>query len=171
MRAFHLFLLSLVVLLAPAAAQQPVVRAYISAPHDSTLSSTARSVTIQMPAAITTSVNTVRGMIFSVSSENACDVIVSRDGTAATATAGTAVAVSSLTPQGQTTDAATATVWTQSNAGAGTTLSVVPIPAGVPVAFDIGDIRLQGAGTAKNFTIKTSAVSGRVVIQVKWQEY
>lgn len=168
MVAFLLLLIGLLV--SPLCAQQPIVRAYII-PHDSTLSSTARSVTIQMPAAIASGASNVRAMVGSVYCEAGCDVTVSRDGTAATATAGTIVAVSSLTPQGSATDTPTAKAWTQSNAGAGTVLSVTPIPAAVPVSFDLADIRLYGAGTAKNFTLKTNAVSGRVVIQVKWQEY
>lgn len=159
-------LLILLGLMAAQLSAQPVVRAYIHK-SDTTLSSTARSVTVQMPASLTSNdAQTIRGIEASVYCENGCDVTVSRDGTAATATAGTIAAVASTTS-----NAPVAKAWDQSDVGTGTALSVIPAPAGVPVPFDITNLMMKGAGTAKNFTLKTSAVSGRVVINIVWQEF
>lgn len=159
-------------LASPLFGQEPIVNAY-RVLHDSTLSATARSLTIQMPATISGGADTVRGMVGSAYCEAGTDLTIARDETAATETAATILPVSERTSSGQPTSTPVATAWTQKNdLGTGAdVLNVIPIQGGQVQTFNLSHIRLEGAGTAKNFTISTGALSGRCLLWVMFQEY
>jgi len=83
------------------------------------------------------------------------------NGSAATATTGTANAVPPSTLP------ASATVWTASNVGAGTTAVIAQVAAGATISLDLGWFKMGGAGTANNITIATS---GTCTITFMWSE-
>lgn len=126
------------------------------------LSGAAEKVTVQQPS---TGAKRVRFLTAVVYCSVACTVTMSRDGTAATGTALTPVALSSAYP------AATATGWHTSNAGSGTALSpAFPLVAGATQVFDISGIELSGSSTAKNFSVATNSITGTAMIQIFWRE-
>ncbi|MDE2098947.1 MAG: hypothetical protein KGL39_16965 [Patescibacteria group bacterium] len=92
----------------------------------------------------------------------------SQNGTAATATTGSAVA---LTP---TTTAAAATVWTASNVGAGTaTAPTLSFVSGPPAVIDLSQRNMNTSGTAVNYSLKltnTGSASCTASIAIYFQE-
>lgn len=127
----------------------------------SSLSGAAEKVTVQQPAA---SARNVRFKSASVYCSVACVATLSRDGTAATTTAGTVVALSADYRT------AKATVFHTSNAGAGTTIFTQNIAAGATFVFDLSGIELDQSNTARNFSVGTDSITGSVVIAIKWEE-
>lgn len=125
------------------------------------LSGAAEKVTIQQPSS---AARNVRFKSASVYCSVACTVTMSRDGTAATTTAGTVVALSADYRT------AKATVFHTSNVGAGTTLFSQVIAAGSTFVFDLNGIELDQSNTARNFTIATDSITGTATIAVKWEE-
>jgi hypothetical protein len=125
------------------------------------LSGAAEKVTVQQPSS---AARNVRFKSASVYCSVACTVTISRDGTAATTTAGTVVALSAdyRTPK--------ATVFHTSNAGSGTTLFTQVIAAGATFVFDLVGIELDQSSTARNLSIGTDSITGTATIAVKWEE-
>jgi hypothetical protein len=95
-----------------------------------------------------------------------CNATQSVNGTAATATAGTTVA---LQPDGQP---SVATVWTASNAGAGTAIGgIFHLAAAVTQTFDLSKLSLSsGLGTGANYTVTISSITGTANITFIWSE-
>lgn len=129
---------------------------------DTTPSGASAACTVQQPASGAKTIQFIDAFVYTVT---ATDITVARDGTAATATAGTANKLNS------TTAAATVSVYTASNVGAGTTLSTVPLAAAGSTVLDLEEIQMIGNGTAKNLTIKTGTTSARVVVVIRWREF
>ncbi len=126
--------------------------------YEVTASTTA--VTIQANTASTG--RTIRGQTASVYCVAAQTATVKWNGTNATATAGTVLRLPG------TSSAATATVWTGSNVGSGTTGPVYNVPAGGTMILDFSLFILGGGGgTGQNFTIATS---GTCTITMAWSE-
>lgn len=96
----------------------------------------------------------------------ACTVTQAQNGTPATATAGTAVAIQ---PRGPS---ATATVWTSSDVGAGTTVpGPLPIPAGGVAVLDLSKIMFARTSTSiTNYTIIISSITGSASVTFYWSE-
>ena len=91
----------------------------------------------------------------------ACVVTQSQNGTAATATA---AVPKGLAPFGW--KKAAATVWTASNVGAGTAVGpTLNIPAGGTVVLDLSKIQLN-TGTASNYSITISSITGNYSINL-----
>ena len=128
-------------------------------------SGTSNVITIQQPA---TGARTVQGKFVEVYCSVTCDVEVERDGTAATGTEATIVAVNrnavNTTPKFK--------AYHTSNVGEGTTLYLRPVPTGGSIVLGMESIFLTGNGTAKNWTIRvTAGSSGRLTINLKVDEY
>lgn len=153
--------LSIAVLMALLAAGQSRDQYNYIATKATTLSNAAEVVTIQQPASGSRTVH-FHGAY--VSSSVACAITVERDGTAATATALTAVPFNSTTP------AAKATPFSGSDVGTGTVIGRYDIAAGGSVSIDLSDKQLFGDGTSKNLSIRTSSISGDVKIDITWGE-
>lgn len=148
--------LALFAAFAPAARAQ--TNNYVSSTGNVSLSSAATAATLQQPA---TNAKSVALQWASVYCSAACVATQSITGTAATATAGTPVAV-----PGNVAGAAVATFWTASNAGSGTTIAVDNIPAGGTFTFDLSKIRLPAFGTTSNYTISIASVTATVNIKI-----
>lgn len=131
------------------------------AESDSDLTATARGLTIQQPATPTRIIRFIDAKVYC---ENECVVIQKRDGTAATATSST---VREINDPVQT---ATATIWTQSDVGAGTTITTDVVPASSILVFDLSPYVLDGTTNANNFTMSTDAITGRVIISIRFRE-
>lgn len=118
---------------------------------------TTTALTIQQPASGTSQ---IQFRYASLSCASAQTATLSYNGTAATATAGTSVKLpGTLFPS-------SATVWTGSNVGAGTTVLTYPIPAGsVTYSFDLSPFKLGNGGTGFNLTISTT---GSCTIAIAW---
>jgi hypothetical protein len=137
--------------------------AYFAAYKATTLSSAVEAVTVQQPASGSKTVRFEGAYIYCSA---ACVVTLSVDGTAATTTALTPVALAR-----QATPATpTATAYHTSNAGSGTTLAAYDIAAGGEKSLEKSGLTLFGDGTARNFTLKTNSISGSVRILVFWSE-
>lgn len=124
------------------------------------LSGAVEKLTVQQPA------STPKKLTFKkafVQCSVACVITVSRNGTAASGTSLTPVPLIS----GNT---ATATGWRSSNAGSGTVLAVFALAAGEGVPIDLSGIFLTGAGTTKNLSIATDAITGTVYFNINWIE-
>ena len=104
---------------------------------------------------------TIKGGAASVFCVAAQTATVSWNGTNATATAGTVLQLPG------TSKGATASVWTATNVGSGTTGPVYNIPAGATMILDFSQFLLVSGGTASNFSIKTS---GTCTITMAWSE-
>lgn len=128
---------------------------------DAALSSAALDVTVQQPASGS------KWVFFEVAEvycSVACVVTISRDGTAASATAATEVSVN-----GGYTPAATAFI--DSDAGAGTTLNVINVSAGSTITVDLDGLFLEpNDTTTNNLTVQTDAISGSASIFIRWRE-
>lgn len=141
----------------------PVLNVY-TATCDVTLAATTTKCTVQQPA---TGARTVQFVEAYVATAAATDLTFTCNGTAATATAVTPVANNPAVL-----GASAATAWKSSDVGAGTACGpTIPIlSANTGTTLSIGDYQLAGNGTAKNFTVAASSMTGRIVIVIKWRE-
>ena len=132
---------------------------------DVSLSGAGTALTIQQPA---TNGKTVVFETAVVYCSVTCTVTQSQNGTAATATAGTAVPILP-TP---TTTQASATVWTASNAGTGTSVGGALHIASAPgtVVLDLSKVVMGNGGTGTNYTITVGSITGTANITVYWSE-
>lgn len=125
------------------------------------LSGAAETVTIQQPSS---SARRVDFYSASVYCSVACTITLKRDGTAATTTAGTVLALSADYPT------AKATAFHTSNVGAGTTLATHVLSAGQTMTLELEGISMTQSSTARNFSISTSSITGDATIAIKWRE-
>lgn len=126
-----------------------------------TLAGAAEVVTIQQPASDSKKVHFEAVQVYC---SVACVIEIERDGTAATGTALTSVA---LTPYGT----ATATAWHTSDVGNGTTISTFNVTAGQTVTVDLTGVMLaQGGGTGENLTLRSDSITGDIKITTFWRE-
>ncbi len=88
----------------------------------------------------------------------ACVATVSRNGTAATATAGTVTNVNPNEPP------AVVTFWTASNTTPGTTLAIFNVGAGSTQSIDLSTLKMGAGNTAVNLTISIASITGTVNI-------
>jgi hypothetical protein len=129
------------------------------ATRSTTLTAAAEVITVQQPTAV---LKVVQFKGVAVTCSVACDITLERDGTAATATALTPVALHRLMP------ATTVNAYRSSNVAVGTVLATYSITAGGLLALDLSDKFLFGAG--ENLTIRTSSITGTVQITIQWSE-
>lgn len=144
-------------------AQSNVLNVY-TATCDTTPSAAATACTVQQPASGARNVEFVEAFI---STAAATDITFTCNGTAASGTA-----VTPLPNNPAVASAAVATAWHTSNAGTGTACGpTIPLSASAATTLNISDYQLRGNGTTKNFTIRASSLTGRIVIVIKWREY
>lgn len=142
----------------PLAAQTTQVR-FSATTGDVPLVSAGTTLTIQPPA---TNAKQWTGETAYIYCSVACSVSQAKNGAAATATAGTFTAVN----PGETTPAVT-TVWTASNVGTGTAVGgILHLAAGATVAIDLSKVKLGATGTATNYSISVSSITGNANITV-----
>lgn len=135
---------------------------YFARDADASLSGAALDVTIQQP---TTGSKSVQFEFAQVSVPQAATLTISRDGTAASATASSAVGLNGGEPTSPT------QVFVDSNAGSGTTIMTVPIAAGQTVTVDLEGLALDANNSAtENLTFQISAVTGSASIFIRWRE-
>ncbi len=152
-------LLLLLAIALPLAAQTPTY----TATQTTSLSSAAEVITIQAPGAANTrptKLITLAGV--SVYCSVACTVTIERDGTAATTTALTPASLDYHFP------VALATTYHSSNVGTGTVLSSYAIAAMATAVIDLSSKQLLSGGD--NLTLRTSSITGTVVINLQWTE-
>jgi hypothetical protein len=129
------------------------------------LSAAAEIVTVQQIAASTTT-KTLQFVSLQIDSTVACAITVERNGTAASST--------TLTPAQLNPDVgvvATATAWSTSNAGVGTVIYRITVPANQLFVLDLSDIRIPAnGGTGNNLTVRTASITGTVDINIRWRE-
>lgn len=121
-------------------------------------SASTTALTIQQPAANGLQVSFGVATVYCAAAQTAT---LSWNGAAATATAGTAKAIP------PTFSGASATVWTGSNAGSGTTGPVYQVPLGLTINIDLTSFGFGNTGSASNLTITTS---GSCTITIPWTE-
>jgi hypothetical protein len=158
---------TLIILLAAAGAlcAQVQVR-YSATTGDVVLGGTGTTLTIQPPPTSTNNQKLWTGEIALVYCSVACSVTHAKNGAAATATAGTFVAINpgEFTPP-------VYTVWTASNVGAGTGVSgITHIPAGQTIPIDLSKVTLGNTGTATNYSLIVSSITGTANITVIGKE-
>lgn len=152
------FLPMLVVLLAlPLAAQRS---SYVYT-KTSVLNAATEVITVQMPS----DVPPLRAVTFkgvSVYCSAECSFTLERDGSVATATAGTVLGLNRSTP------APVATIYYTSNVGSGTTIGAYTVPAGGTLPIDLTSKRLTNPN--ENLTVRLASVTATVKINVVWEE-
>lgn len=168
----HIKILALLIL-AVASLQGQDIRRWSMTTGKVTLAAAATAATVQQPATNSIPVQLESAIVYC---SVACEVSQSRDGTAATATAGT-VRVIAPTPANAT---APFNFFTASNVGAGTAQGgVIHVPAGGTVNICLSTlapgcaatgpvsaspVTLVSGGTATNYTISVAAITGDVNI-------
>lgn len=153
-------LLAVFLLAVPAMAQ---VARYSATTGDVSFSGGTK-LTIQQPAANAKQVQFETAVVYC---SVACDVSQAQNGTAATATPGTAVPIQP-TPASAP---AVATVWTASNVGGGTAVGgVFHLPALAYLVLDLSKVSLGNGGTANNYTIAIATASGTGNMTIYWSE-
>lgn len=141
---------------------QPWGSRYSASTGNVSLSAAGTALTIQQPATNASVVNFETATIYC---SVACVVSQAQNGTAATATAGTAVAISPSGP------AAAATVWTASNVGAGTSVPpAINLSAGSTLVLDLSKVTLPHGGSQVNYTISVGSITGTANITMIWKE-
>lgn len=154
-------ILCLFAALALHAQEAPIVSTY-SAYKSTALTAAAETITVQQPAVGSARRVTLKSA--SVYCSVDCTITFARSGTAATSTTLATI------PQSPSYAASTATAWSASNVGAGTTLLVFAITAGNTQAFDLAGIEFLVGGTTQNFSAITSSITGTARIQITWTE-
>ncbi len=145
---------------------QPRVLNTFTATCTLSVSGSAKACTVQQPASGARNVQLVAAYVHSTV---AVSLTQERNGTAATTTA---VTEASVNPELNVTN--TVNGFTDSDVGVGTVIAgsaSIKVPADGYVVLDLQDIQMRGAGTTKNYTIRTSAVTGTVTIVITWREY
>jgi hypothetical protein len=125
-----------------------------------TVTGTAAKLTLQTPSTGLT--RTVRPQTASVVCAAACTITLSRNGTVATATAGTALKNRTAAPNAQT------QVFTASDSSGGTSYPSYPMPAGGSVVLDLNDMELLAN---ERLTIAVAGSSQDITVLAKWEEY
>ena len=142
----------------PAWAAKPTFSVY----HFVDLAGAVSTLTVQQPATGGKKVTFDSAVLYC---ENACVVTLERDGTAATTTAAVEVTLDETINT-----APTATAFSTSNVGAGTTISVYRLSAGVTFTLDLSNIKMSGNGTTKNVSLRTASTTGEIARTVVWME-
>jgi imidazole glycerol phosphate synthase subunit HisF len=154
-------ILCLLALAVAHAQEAPVVSTY-SAYKSTALTSAAETITVQQPA-----VGSARRLSMKAASvycSVSCTVTLKRSGTAATST------TLATTPASPDYAASTATAWSASNVGSGTTLLTWVLAAGTAQGFDLTGIEFLAGGTSQNFSVGTSSITGTATIKIDWTE-
>ena len=157
-----LFLILIPLALGWAATPALAQREYVAV-HETALTSAAEVDTVQAPAA--SGARVTRFVRVTLYCSVACDWTVERNGTAATSTALTPVALSSSMPQ-----TALTLAFSASNVGVGTIIGKYSCTANMPtVVVPLDNVAFFGAGTTNNVTLRSTAITGtaRVVIDFK----
>jgi len=129
----------------------------------SVLSSTTEAVTIQLPATATRNVDFgLPDTGVSIYCSAACEITVDRNGTLATTTA---IAVGKLRSIYATLQSA---AYRSSNAGVGTEIANIVVPAGGTFPLGLADFALKAG---ENLNIRIASVSATVIITAKYREY
>lgn len=153
----RLFLLLLLSLNVYAADQIGVYVLY----QEASLSSTAQKLTVQQIASGTRDIQFVSASMWC---NAATTFTLSINGTAATMTTATPTPIAGV--------AATATGWTSSDVGSGTTVMKYDFLAGAnEKVIDLSDFKiLRSAGTSANLTIGTTSITATCRTSIKWRE-
>ncbi len=151
-------IISLMVLSAPAWAAKRSFSVY----HFIDLAAAASTLTVQQPATGANKVTFDSAVLYC---ENSCVVTLERDGTAATTTAATEVTLDETINT-----APTATAFSTSNVGAGTTIIVYRMAAGVTLTIDMTNIKMSGNGITKNVSLRTASTTGEISRTLVWVE-
>lgn len=152
---------ALILFSAVALAQVPSLAGYTA---NKETTGTTEKITIQQPASGSRRIRFSQAYVYC---SVACDVSQSRNGTAASSTT---LAVAKLNPADA--GAASATAWSTSNVGAGTTIApAVPLADGQDKTLDLTGLYMQGDGTTNNYTLSVTAASAATIrISIKWYE-
>ena len=151
----------LVAFLSIGIAASQVIGPRFSAFKATTLAGAAEVITIQQPASNPKRVRFESAQIYcSVD----CVVELERDGAAATATTLTTVDISKY-------GSVTATAWSGSDVGNGTTINFFRISGGKTEPIDLGGLALApGGGTGENLTFRSDSITGDIEIFIVWRE-
>jgi hypothetical protein len=134
---------------------------HYSTVYNATVSSSAAVLTVQQPA--TPIVHAILRSV-SIYCSVACTVQVERDGSAATATAGTAASSTQEAPS------AGVLVFTGSNVGSGTILSqAFQVSAGTSILVNLAGLEMLKA-QPRNYSFRTNSISGTVQMTLLWDE-
>lgn len=128
---------------------------------DVSLTAAGTTITVQPPASSSSGRRWVGESAF-VYCSVACNVTMSKNGAAATATAGSWTLINP-----GAFGSAFMTVYTASNVGAGTAVGgILHVAAGQTIAIDLSKITLGNTGSATNFSIAVSSITGTANITI-----
>jgi hypothetical protein len=135
--------------------------AYYTYTVNTTLASSAGVWTVQQPS------NPTKTATFEsayVGCPTGCTFTLERDGTTATATAGTAT---QWNPNNPTSNM---NVFGGSNVGVGTVMGTYFLQSGGWVSIDITGAQFWPVQSGRNISIRTTSMSGQVLLVIKWYE-
>lgn len=132
---------------------------YVVMSEDS-LTAAASVVTVQSPSS--NAARVVRFVGAYVYCSVTCDVTLERNGTAATATSVTPVAVNASAPAAKT------AAYKLSDVGAGTVIGKYTVPAGGTQVIDLASAAIMAPGG--NLSLRTSAITGGARIAIQFKE-
>lgn len=135
-----------------------------STTKSTSLSGAVETLTIQHAASITRAARFVSMYIYC---SVACTVTIERNGTAATSTTNT---ITNVNPANSAAAVTTCTAYNTSNVGVGTVINVYNIAAGGYLSLDATIFQLSG-GIADNISMRSSSITGNIVLQAVWREY
>jgi hypothetical protein len=125
-----------------------------------TVTGTSAKLTLQLPSDATRKLHPLGAAVVTTS---ACTVTQSRNGTQATATAGTVVKNRTANPAAQT------QVFTNSDSTGGSSFPAYPMPSGGSPVFDLSDMEFAAG---ERFTIAVSCTGSQdITISAKFEEY
>ncbi len=127
------------------------------------LSSSAEKVTLHLPS---NSIRTAQPVAVTVYCTADVVATLSRDGTAPTATAGTAIKLNATNSSGAI-PTASAVPYYSSNVGTSTTIKTYNIPGGVEYPISLGDKSLR---PGENISLGTDSITGSCSIFFLWRE-
>jgi hypothetical protein len=64
-----------------------------------------------------------------------------------------------------------ASAYRSSDVGIGSVVARYTVAAGLTLPLDLGDVSLMKKVSPENFSIRTAAITGTVIIVIKWREY
>lgn len=153
-------LLLLLALALPLAGQ---INSFSATTGDVVLAGAGTAFTIQQPATNGKQVQLIAAVVYC---SVACSATQSQNGTAATATAGTITGTLPLP-----TTPSSATVWTASNVGGGTAVGpIYHLAATQTITLTLAGMTMGNTGTATNYSITISSITGTANIAVFWSE-
>jgi hypothetical protein len=162
----RLLLIGLLLVALPSVSQTPDFDLdsvpHFAASHEITLAGSGTKWTLHVPA---NSASRVYIVGVTITCDVACEVTQSQNGTTPTGTAVTGVMNLNLPDA-----VSVATLYRSSDSTGGTSLTPIPLQAGIPMAFKMKASFSRGQSTAQNYSFAVSSITGKARAHWIWAQ-